>query len=109
MSAFVFYQALNQSAKNKISVVGLGALNLAEYTSKTKEELTVVKVPLTVSNIAVENHPSLFVSNYLILITSILMRYLLIMMARPLFEFADISRLSRTSRHTANGRSFFHG
>lgn len=72
---YVLYQGLNQSAKNKISVLGLGALNLAEYASKTKEELTAVKVPLTVSNTAVENHPSLFVSNYL-LITCILSPYL---------------------------------
>lgn len=55
-------EGLNQGAKNKISVVGLGALNLAEYASKAKEQLIVVKVPLTVSNTAVEHHPSLSIS-----------------------------------------------
>ncbi|KAG6433858.1 hypothetical protein SASPL_105477 [Salvia splendens] len=55
-------EGLNQGTKNKISVVGLGTLNIAEYASKTKEELCVVKIPLIVSNIAVEHHPSLFVS-----------------------------------------------
>lgn len=63
ITAFVFYQGSNQGTKNKISVVGLGALNLAEYASKTKEQQTVVKIPLTVSNIAVEHYPSLFVSS----------------------------------------------
>ncbi|KAH6802828.1 structural maintenance of chromosomes flexible hinge domain protein [Perilla frutescens var. frutescens] len=55
-------EGLNQGAKNKISVVGLGALNLAEYASKTKEQLIVVKIPLIVSNTAVEHHPSLSIS-----------------------------------------------
>ncbi|KAH6806201.1 structural maintenance of chromosomes flexible hinge domain protein [Perilla frutescens var. frutescens] len=55
-------EGLNQGAKNKISVVGLGALNLAEYASKTMEQLIVVKIPLIVSNTAVEHHPSLSIS-----------------------------------------------
>ncbi|KAG6437170.1 hypothetical protein SASPL_102081 [Salvia splendens] len=62
LKPYLFYQGLNQGAKNKISVVGLGTLNIDEYASKTKEELCVVKIPLIVPNIAVDHHPSLFVS-----------------------------------------------
>ncbi|KAL0426627.1 UNVERIFIED_CONTAM: hypothetical protein Slati_2837500, partial [Sesamum latifolium] len=52
----------NQGAKNKISLVGSAALNLAEYASKTEEQVTEVKIPLTVSSMAVERHPVLCIS-----------------------------------------------
>ncbi|KAL6585536.1 hypothetical protein OROMI_002180 [Orobanche minor] len=50
----------NQGAKNKISVVGTS--NLAEYASKNDDQVTEVKIPLTVSNVAVERRPMLCIS-----------------------------------------------
>ena len=58
---FVVYQGLSQGMKNKISIVGSASLNLAEYASKTEENVEV-KLPLTVSGILVESHPMLCVS-----------------------------------------------
>lgn len=59
----VLYQGLSQGAKNKISIFGSAALNLAEYASKTEEQVIEVKIPLTVSGIAVEHRPMLCVSS----------------------------------------------
>ncbi|KAL0346939.1 UNVERIFIED_CONTAM: hypothetical protein Scaly_1709900 [Sesamum calycinum] len=56
---FSILHGVNQGAKNKISVVGSAALNLAEYASKTDEQVTEIKIPVMLSAIAVERHPSL--------------------------------------------------
>ncbi|KAL0316016.1 UNVERIFIED_CONTAM: hypothetical protein Sradi_5479800 [Sesamum radiatum] len=58
---FTVLHGMNQGAKNKISIVGSAALNLAEYASKTEEQVTEVKIPLTLSSTAVERHPVLCV------------------------------------------------
>ncbi|KAK6152222.1 hypothetical protein DH2020_014857 [Rehmannia glutinosa] len=52
----------NQGAKNKNNVFGSAALNLAEYASKSEEQVTEIKVPLTVANIAAERRPMLCIS-----------------------------------------------
>ncbi|KAL0333569.1 UNVERIFIED_CONTAM: hypothetical protein Sangu_1513100 [Sesamum angustifolium] len=59
---FTVLHGMNQGAKNKISIVGSAALNLAEYASKTEEQVTEVKIPLTLSSTAVERHPVLCIS-----------------------------------------------
>ncbi|KAL0338742.1 UNVERIFIED_CONTAM: hypothetical protein Sangu_1396300 [Sesamum angustifolium] len=59
---FSILHGVNQGAKNKISVVGLAALNLAEYASKTDEQVIEIKIPVMLSAIAVERHPSLCIS-----------------------------------------------
>ncbi|XP_011094192.1 uncharacterized protein LOC105173955 [Sesamum indicum] len=59
---FSLLHGLNQGAKNKISVVGLAALNLAEYASKTEEQVMEIKLPLMLSGIVAERHLSLYVS-----------------------------------------------
>lgn len=48
--------------KNKSTVIGSAALNLAEYASKTDEQVIEVKIPLTVSNIVHDHLPALSVS-----------------------------------------------
>ncbi|KAL1541456.1 hypothetical protein AAHA92_25676 [Salvia divinorum] len=59
--SFNVLQGLSQGMKNKISIVGSTSLNLAEYASKTEENVEV-KLPLTVSGILVESHPMLCLS-----------------------------------------------
>ncbi|KAK4432643.1 hypothetical protein Salat_1026500 [Sesamum alatum] len=59
---FTVLHGMNQGAKNKIFVVGSASLNLAEYASKAEEQVTEVKIPLTVSSMAVERHPVLCIS-----------------------------------------------
>ncbi|KAL0308242.1 UNVERIFIED_CONTAM: hypothetical protein Sradi_5766500 [Sesamum radiatum] len=59
---FSILHVVNQGAKNKISVVGSAALNLAEYASKTDEQVIEIKIPVMLSAIAVERHPSLCIS-----------------------------------------------
>ncbi|KAL3625114.1 hypothetical protein CASFOL_030568 [Castilleja foliolosa] len=57
---FTVLHGQNQGSKNKISIVG--TLNLAEYASKNEEQVTEVKIPLTVPNIAAEHLPMLSIS-----------------------------------------------
>ncbi|KAI3443359.1 hypothetical protein Pfo_000024 [Paulownia fortunei] len=59
---FTVLHGLNQGAKNKIAFVGSAALNLAEYASKTEEQVIEVNIPLTVSSNAVGCRPSLCIS-----------------------------------------------
>ncbi|KAL0410228.1 UNVERIFIED_CONTAM: hypothetical protein Slati_3612500 [Sesamum latifolium] len=59
---FSILHGVNQGAKNKISIVGSAALNLAEYASKTDEQVIEIKIPVMFSGIAVERHPSLCIS-----------------------------------------------
>ncbi|KAG6401637.1 hypothetical protein SASPL_138501 [Salvia splendens] len=59
--SFNVLHGLSQGMKNKISIVGSASLNLADYASKTEENVEV-KLPLTVSGILVESHPMLCLS-----------------------------------------------
>ncbi|PIN01734.1 hypothetical protein CDL12_25759 [Handroanthus impetiginosus] len=56
---FTVLHGLNQGAKNKIFIVGTAALNLAEYASRTEEQISEVKIPLTASGIVAEHRPVL--------------------------------------------------
>ncbi|XP_051131835.1 uncharacterized protein LOC127251927 isoform X2 [Andrographis paniculata] len=49
-------------AKNKNSILGSAALNLAEYASNADEQAIEVKIPLSVSDTAIERRPSLCIS-----------------------------------------------
>lgn len=59
----VLFQVLNQGTKNKFSVIGSANLNLAEYASKTDDQDSEIKIPLTVSSSAIESLPMLYVSS----------------------------------------------
>ncbi|EYU38713.1 hypothetical protein MIMGU_mgv1a001770mg [Erythranthe guttata] len=59
---FTLLHGQNSGPKNKISVVGTAALNIAEYASMAKEQETEIKIPLTVPNVATEQRPVLCIS-----------------------------------------------
>ncbi|CAA0822583.1 Unknown protein [Striga hermonthica] len=56
---FTVLQGQNQGLKNKISVVG--TLNLAEYASKSGDQVIEVEIPLTVA-VSIERPPMLYIT-----------------------------------------------
>lgn len=56
------FQGLNQGTKNKLSVIGTAALNLAEFTSVAEGKDLEINVPLSLLGAQAEHNPSLCVS-----------------------------------------------
>lgn len=57
------FQGFNQGTKNKLSVIGIALLNLAEFASLAEEKELEIDVPLFLSGGRANLNPSLHVSS----------------------------------------------
>ena len=60
--AFTVFNGLNQRPKNKVPVVGMASLNLAEYASAADQKDFELNIPLSLPGAAAEQFPSLCIS-----------------------------------------------